>query len=303
MTQHSALCRLKFTLAVVAALANVCSNLSTRAQSAPCAFDDRALSFAGTPLEQAQCLLRPVKIRGQLGAPLKKLPAPLEKLIGRDVSLSKQTLQSYLSQHRINESDIGGAISDPVSRANSADMNSPLARYFVIHDVSTPNYLDQPFPPDINERSWAWNDLFGKWIRRKVTHVYINRAGDSVTAVDFKSALPEPYYGTKFARDRLKIKNKGLVLHVELVQPRRRDPAAGADNDAIAPMPGFTQAQLDRLALVYVAASVRRGQWLIPSFHAAMDAGIADAHDDPQNFDLELWAKRLKRLLKDLRES
>ncbi len=253
-------------------------------------------------MEQAKCLLRPIKIRGQLGEPLEKLPAPLEKLIGREVSVSKEALQRYLSQLHISEADIGGVLSAPVSRANSADVNSPLVRYFVIHDVSTPNYLDQPFPPDINERSWAWNDLIGKWIKRKVTHVYINRVGDSVTAVDFNSALPEPYYGTKFARDRLKTKNKGLVLHVELVQPRRRAPGGSVGNDAIAPTPGFTEAQLDRLALVYVAASVRRGQWLIPSFHAAMDVGIADAHDDPQNFDLQLWAKRLDRLLRALRE-
>ena len=26
-------------------------------------------------------------------------------------------------------------------------------------------------------------------------------------------------------------------------------------------------------------------RWLIPAFHATVDAGIPDAHDDPQNFD------------------
>ena len=74
-------------------------------------------------------------------------------------------------------------------------------------------------------------------------------------------------------------------------------PAPQAQYDAIAPTPGFPDAQLDRLALLYVAASVQHGTWMVPAFHAAVDAGIPDAHDDPQNFDLALWAKRLDTLL------
>lgn len=52
----------------------------------------------------------------------------------------------------------------------------------------------------------------------------------------------------------------------------------------------FSDAELKRLALVYVAASLRRGQWLIPAFHAVIDSGFKDGHDDPQCFDLEKWA-------------
>ena len=58
------------------------------------------------------------------------------------------------------------------------------------------------------------------------------------------------------------------------------------------------EAQYDRLALLYVSASVQHGAWLIPGYHAAVDAGIPDAHDDPQNFNLALWAQRLEALLK-----
>jgi hypothetical protein len=79
---------------------------------------------------------------------------------------------------------------------------------------------------------------------------------------------------------------KGLFLHVELVQPRRRDPRGGPGNDALAPTPGFTPAQYGTLALLYVVASVRAGRWLVPAFHATLDEGIPDAHDDPQRFDL-----------------
>ena len=87
---------------------------------------------------------------------------------------------------------------------------------------------------------------------------------------------------------------RGLFLGIELIQPRKLD-ARGID--AAAPNPGFTEAQLDRLALTYVAPSLRRGLWMIPAFHAAIDEGLHNAHDDPQNFDLNIWAQRLSLLL------
>jgi hypothetical protein len=275
--------------------------LRASAQETPCAFDESSLSYTGTPPEQARCLLRPVLIGGQLGAPLQKLLAPLDKLIGKPLNINQATLQRFLAEQHINEADLGGSLADPISRANTVSPEAPLARYFVIHDVSTPNYLDDAFPPDINEASWIWNDLNRKWLSKKVTHVYISRTGESVTAVDFKTQLPDPHHGTKFARDRLRNRGKGLYLHVELVQPRRRDPRGLPDNDRIAPTPGFTDAQLKRLALVYLAASVRRGEWMIPAFHAVVDAGIADAHDDPQNFDTTRWAEHLRTLLESIK--
>lgn len=277
--------------------------LQARAQETPCAFDDARLSYKGTPEEQARCLLRPVLIGGQLGAPLKKLPAPLDKLIGKPLKVNQPLLRIFLERQGIREADLGGSLSDPVSRANPVNPDAALASYFVIHDVSTPNYLNDPFPPDINEASWVWNDLNRKWLKTKVTHVYISRTGESVTAVDFKTQLPDPHHGTKFARNQLRNRGKGLYLHVELVQPRRRDPQGSANNDRLAPVPGFTDAQLKRLALVYLAASVRRGVWLIPAFHASIDAGIPDAHDDPQNFDTARWAAQLGSLLKSIKET
>ena len=289
-------------LFIFAALGLATTALSARAQETPCAFDESSLSYVGSPQEQAKCLLRPVQTGGQLGAALEKLPAPLDALIGKPLKVNSSALGRHLAANNISETDIGGSLADPVSRSNTIDPNAPLARYFVIHDVSTPNYLNEPFPPDINEASWVWNDLRRKWIKTKVTHVYISRTGESVTAVDFKEQLPDPRHGTKFARDRLRNKGKGLYLHVELVQPRRRDPQGSKNNDRIAPKPGFTDAQLKRLALVYIAASVRRGEWLIPAFHAAVDAGIPDAHDDPQNFDLTRWANHLYQLLKSMKK-
>lgn len=276
--------------------------LPAQAQDTPCPFDQSSLSFAGTPLEQAMCLLRPVRQGGHLDAPLTNLPAPLNRIIGTRMIVEKAVLRRYLVAHDIAEMDIGGSLDESLSPATMPNGSIVPARYFVMHDVSTPNYLNKPFPPDINDAGWEWNDLRKRWANSKVAHVFVNRLGNSVTVVGFGSALPEKRYGTKFARDRLQESAKGLQIHVELVQPRHSDPGAKPGNDAIAPSPGFTEAQMDRLALLYIAASIRRGEWLVPAYHAAVDAGIPDAHDDPQNFDLNLWSKRLDTVLHQLKK-
>ncbi len=98
--------------------------------------------------------------------------------------------------------------------------------------------------------------------------------------------LSQPWRATRFERaTRFGTDLKGLFLHVELVQPRRSQPGRGRGNDALAPTPGFSDIQYDRLALIYTIASVRAGRWLIPAFHVAIDSGIRGGHDDPQNFE------------------
>ena len=246
-----------------------------------CPFDETTLSFKGTPLEQAKCLLRPVQRYGRLGEPLARLPAPLEGLIGKPVNVTPARLQSYLTSRHIAEADVGGAVTNRLG-----------AKYFVIHDTSTPNYADQSFPTNINTAAWRYNNLEG-WYKRPVAHLFVNRLGESVAP----HAWINSCRATKLEVKVLGDKSRGLFVHTELIQPRRRDPQGGAHNDAIAPTPGFTDAQLDRLALLYVAASVQHGTWMVPAFHAAVDAGIPDAHDDPQNFDLAHWAQRLGLLL------
>lgn len=257
-----------------------CSTI--RAANTSCRFDTNTLSFAGTPLEQARCLLRPVKRFGQLSAPLAALPAPLEKLISQPVKLDLDALQKFLEVQKISETEIGGPLT-----------NHCAAKYFVIHDTSTPNYGDGQIPTNINTPAWSLNNL-NRYTNRAVAHAFVNRLGQSITPHPFA----KPYRATKLEVRVLGEKGRGLFVHTELIQPRRRDPKAGPKNDAIAPEPGFTDAQYERLALLYVSASVQHGAWLIPGYHAAVDAGIPDAHDDPQNFDLAFWAKRLDALLK-----
>ena len=250
----------------------------TAAQT-PCAFDSSEVD------ELARCLLRPVKTYGNLGPTPDILPAPLESLIGKPVDVNAESLKRYLNAHSITEASIGGLLSTPLT----------TVRFLVIHDTSYPYLKNDEFPADINAATWAGNNL-RRWEQVKVTHVYVNRLGESATASNFEQTVGATKY-EKRGQGR-----KGLFVHVELIQPRRRDPEGGANNDAIGPSPGFTAQQLDRLALLYVAASVRRGRWLLPAFHAAIDAGIPNAHDDPQNFDLDGWMASLERLLAELRD-
>jgi hypothetical protein len=271
-------------LALFAALAaSVCA--SAPGEEAACKFDESLRSFEGTPLEQARCLLRPVLPYARLGEPLARLPVPLEDLIGKPVQVTVSALQNYLRSAGIAEDTIGGPITNRLE-----------AKYFVIHDTSSPNYHDQPIPTNINTTAWAPNDLQSA-ARRPVAHAFVNRLGQSLTPHTWIT----PWRATKLEVRVLRDKGRGLFVHTEMIQPRRRDPKGGPGNDAIAPTPGFTEPQLDRLALLYTVASVEHGAWMVPAFHACVDAGIPDAHDDPQNFDLALWAQRLALLLDNLK--
>lgn len=271
--------------------------ISASGQNNPCPFDRKTLQFAGTAVEQARCLLRPNGIGGVLGDRLEHLPRPFDKIIGNAVGITPAELRKYLDKSSLSEAALGGALDQPVANATLPDGSDTGALYFIIHDTSTPYLRDEPFPVDFNfDRAWAGNNL-EIWLKQPVAHVFVNRLGESLAATPFAEPVRKGF-GTKLARDVLKEPAKGLQLHIELIQPRRRDPAVpNPNNDRIAPTPGFTDAQYRRLALLYVCASVRRRTWLIPAYHSAVDAGIKDAHDDPQNFDLRKFAAELRRLI------
>jgi hypothetical protein len=187
--------------------------------------------------------------------------------------------------------------------ANSKLPNGELMQtfYFIIHDTSSPYLKDAPFPDNFDtDATWKGNDI-SIWLKQPVAHIFVNRLGESITTTPFDETVRKGW-GTKFARDLLKADGKGLQIHIELIQPRRRDAKnPNPENDLIAPFPGFTEKQYVRLALLYITASVRRGTWLIPAYHSAIDAGIKDAHDDPQNFELQKFAESLKKLIKKLK--
>lgn len=263
-----------------------------------CAFDPETLSFAGTPVDQAMCLMRGMDATRNLAPPLDGLPPALADRIGRSTGLpSRQALTGFFAQQNL-DSDFAGHLSEPVSRGYDNDPDAPLARYFVIHDTSGPTFGRHGFPDNINDESASFNNLknfacddgWGK------AHIVVNRVGDMIVDHDFAI----PWRETKFEQAaEFGGALKGLFLHTELIQPRRR----GRGGDGHSPDPAFTAVQYDRLALLYTVASVRAGQWLIPAFHAAIDADIPNGHDDPLNFDIASFANSLDRLVAQLQRS
>jgi hypothetical protein len=276
--------------AAVATLAGCAALTRLHGPLGPCGFDIEELSFAGDALVQARCLLRPVAPGGVLPREPAELPLGLATLIGQPVGDLAPRLGRYLAAHHVPDASVGGPLDTPLSRARDDDPAAPAARYFVLHDTSFPWLGDAPaFPPDDDP---SLNDLRGYARGEPVAHVFVNRRGETLLGHDFRT----PWRATQLENRRVGLPARGLFLHVELGQPRRRDASGPARNDRVAPDPGFTDAQYARLALLYAAASARRGDWLIPAFHAAIDEGIAGAHDDPQHFDIDRFASALARL-------
>ena len=227
-----------------------------------CPFNSASKSFTGAPAEQAACLLR--------------LP---ETRMGNTVDFSRADLEAYLASKSIAAADIGGALDGAVSQ--TADGKKAL--YFVIHDTSD-ELPGSSFPANINDASWPGNKLASRNVSS--AHIFLNRTGQSRTGHNYSVG----FRATKFEQPAAR-GVKGLFLHHELIQPRIK---GGFAFHAVGPEPGFPAAQLERLALCYLAASLRRGTWLI--FHCVLDLGIPDGHDDPQNFDLFQWAGHVERL-------
>ena len=249
------------------------------APAVECRFDPAAFQFAGSPVEQARCLLRHVEPGG--GAdPEQSLPPTLLKLIGRTVEIDTSKLAAELRRERI---------AVPAATPVSETLDHRRALYFVIHDTSSPWIGDKPFPKGF-DRVESFNDVSQFLGKDAVSHMFNDRRGRITVGHDFEVG----WRATKLERN-LGEAVRGRFLHVENVQPRRQDPSGPQHNDRIAPEPGFTHAQYRTLALLYVLASARAGVWMIPAFHANIDRGIPEAHDDPQHFDLIAFDREVER--------
>jgi hypothetical protein len=256
------------------------------------------MSFAGDSAQQAACLTTKVMKFGQLGTRA-ELPAGFARRVGQSLDLpAREAVLGLLKDFGLDQT-FGTTLSDPVASARDNDPLAPFVQYFVMHDTSSPNYTRREFPPDIDHDP-AINNLNRYRCSNKieVAHVFINRGGEVFFAHDFGV----PWRATKFEMaTNFASALKGLFVHVELIQPRRSESSHGWLNDFQAPTPGFSAAQYERLALVYIIASVRAGRWLIPAFHAVIDEGIYDKHDDPQNFEFAVFDENLEKLLERLR--
>lgn len=256
-----------------------------------CRFDRETLTFAGTPLDQATCLLRKVKLLGE------KEPQPLPPVISslmtnggapsaemKEAALGAfpQPYQDYARLHA----------TDPASQTEAG----LPALYFVIHDTSDPFYKNDPFPRDIDNdhRVNSFTSYMDQtFASAPVAHIFLNRVGQIWAGHDFQ----EPWRATKLESRVVGVPARGRFVHIETVQPRRFLPGATNRGQTEGPRPGFSKAQYRMLAALYVYSSARAGRWLIPGFHATVDAGIPDAHDDPQNFELKEFGKELEQLV------
>ena len=261
-----------------------------------CGFDRTTMSYAGSPVEQARCLMRIIPNGGHLTEP-QALPPTLERRVGLPTDINRDAFKRYLAVKTIKAAEVGGDLSAPLAHTSEG---RPTA-YFVIHDTSTPNYQQKPFPSMIDHPSWPFNNLM-RWDMgsSSIAHVFVARTGLSLTALDYST----PWRATKTETCVLGERGRGLFVHTEMVQPRRSDPHRPKGNDALAPdgvLKAFGDAQLDRLALLYIAASVRAGHWLIPASHAAIDDGLNDGHDDPRAFPIADWAARVDKTAADIR--
>lgn len=156
-------------------------------------------------------------------------------------------------------------------------------------------------PPNRDKATWPENASFAGHPRpapNRFAHVFVNRVGASITEVDLAMAFAT----TKFEQCQDAGRKSGLFVGVENIQPRIGSPpvvpVGKKPNDCVGLVPGFPAAQNERLALVYVVSSARRGQWLIPAFHAVLDQQFRDGHDDPQDFDVGQFAEAVERYVR-----
>ncbi len=177
------------TASILAALA-----LAAPAQAediGECRFDPITLTFAGTPLEQATCLLR--KIEQLAVRKPQPLPPVIVRLMREDgaptLAQRDAALAIFPEPYRIYARDNAA---QPISRTEEG----LPALYFVIHDTSTPFYENDPFPRRLNEDPQVNSFtpyLDGSIARAPVAHIFLNRQGQIWAGHDFM----EPWRATK----------------------------------------------------------------------------------------------------------
>ncbi len=118
-----------------------------------CDFNPETLAFAGEPVEQAMCLMRTAETsrRRNIGPRLESLPHGIADRVGRTSGLpDRDALATHLTELGLVW-DYAPFLWTPLARARGNDPEAPQARYFVIHDTSSPFIGGRPFPTDIDE--------------------------------------------------------------------------------------------------------------------------------------------------------
>ena len=252
-----------------------------------CRFDRDTLIFAGSPVEQATCLLRKVELMG------KKSPQPLPPVIQHlmEQGGAPNAAQKVAAIAAFPEPYRTYAIGYQDKPSSQTEGGVPLL-YFVIHDTSTPFLANEKFPHRLNDDPKV-NSFASYLADEPVAHIFLNRQGQIWAAHEFSV----PWRATKLESRVIGAPARGRFVHIETVQPRRFLPDASNRGQTYGPKPGFSPAQYRMLAALYVYVSARAGRWLIPAFHSTVDDGIPEAHDDPQNFELGKFARELEKFL------
>jgi hypothetical protein len=268
-------------------------SLKTYAQTSSQLFDKTKMEYKGSKIEQAELLLRTVKMWAQIENKKPDIDLNFQTLLTSKIRFTKLQLKKYLNTEQISNDEVCGNIDNPISYI-LLNNQKVYAKYFVIHDMSTPAFENE-FPNNINDNTWSKNNLTSwNWVKGKEpSHTIITRTGKSKTLNDFSVG----WRATKFELNKIGASSRGLFLHIELLQPRvYTPPSSNITNAPIAPSPGFTDAQYQRLALLYICASIRKGEWLVPAYHVNIDEGLKDGHDDPQNFELKKFTDKILEL-------
>ncbi len=100
-----------------------------------CAFDPETLSYAGTPVEQAMCLMRGMDETRNLAPTLQSLPPGLANRIGQSTGLPpREALSGFLSRQ------ISNGILPPIfgSRCRARTTTIPMRRWRTISSSTIP---------------------------------------------------------------------------------------------------------------------------------------------------------------------
>jgi hypothetical protein len=259
---------------------------------AECRFDRDTLTFAGTPIEQATCLLRKIEKFAV------RKPQPVPPVFAR-------LLTDALPPNAAHKAAAIAAFPEPYRAYAQLHADAPVSQteegvplqYYVIHDTSTPFYKSDPFPKRLDQdlKVNSFQPYISDEIAKEpVAHIFLNRVGQIWAGHEFA----EPWRATKLESRVVGPRARGRFVHIETVQPRRFVGDATTRAATEGPKPGFSKAQYRMLAALYVYVSARAGRWLIPAQHNTVDAGIPDAHDDPQNFDMKQFGKEVEKLVR-----
>ncbi|PKB24989.1 hypothetical protein B0I00_0170 [Novosphingobium kunmingense] len=281
--------RLAFLLSLIA-------NPASAEEIGECRFDRDTLTFAGSPVEQATCLLRKIGLLAERSA--QPLPPVFARILADGSTPTAAMKEAALAAFPRPYQDYARTWADaPLSKTEAG----LPALYFVIHDTSTPFYENEPFPRHL-DTDWTVNSftpyMDGTFAREPVAHIFLSRYGQIWAGHEFQ----EGWRATKLESRVVGPAARGRFVHIETVQPRRFIQGYSDRGHTHGPKPGFSDAQYRQLAALYVYTSARAGRWLIPAQHNTVDAGIPDAHDDPQNFDLTMFANEVDSLVNPSRK-